>query len=272
MKRNYSREIIGEHFIAIVGTGLENSSFRSPGNSHQHPFVEIHFIRQGQSVLKTAMKEIILKDQSAVLIPPGIEHAILPATTDSKRIAFFLVSKKKEADLSVFSEIFGEKAVRLLNDDFGGGKQAEELNREMEHGGIYSEMRAKAILQRIVIDFCRVLVGDSGGRQVARRSEQGEIEDYIRGNYALRPSIEELAKKLGMSPRNVSRRVQALYQKSFRQLILEQRMSMARLYLEYGMSLAEVAERLGYAETSALSHAFKKFYGETPLKLIKKDI
>ena len=113
------------------------------------------------------------------------------------------------------------------------------------------------------------MLGGARREPGAERSERGMIEDYIHGEHACREGIGGLARRLGMSGRNTSRRVRMIYGRNFRELLLEQRMSMARLYLEQGLSVAQTAERLGYAEKSAFCHAFRRFFGETPGKVAK---
>ncbi len=155
-----------------------------------------------------------------------------------------------------------------MKDDFGGGARAEELQRELVSEKLYSELRARALCELLVIDLCRAL-GGARREPAAGRSEQGMIEDYIHGECACREGIVGLARRLGMSERNTSRRVRMVYGRSFRELLLEQRMSMARLYLEQGMDIAQTAERLGYAEKSAFCHAFRRFFGKTPGEIAK---
>ena len=256
-----SLEIVLPGLTVIAGEGLENSSFRSPGNVHQHPFWEVHFIRAGRSALELEGESRTLKAGELLVIPPDTPHAILPLDEEARRSAFLVAPA--EAGRPLFGELFSVREMRILEDDFGGGARAAEIRREIVSGGLYSERRARALCELLVIDLCRALGGVQ--RELgAERSERGTIEDYIHWEYAYREGIRGLARRLGMSERNASRRVRTIYGRSFRELLLEQRMSMARFYLEQGMDVSQVAERLGYAEKSAFCHAFRRFFGETP--------
>jgi len=51
---------------------------------------------------------------------------------------------------------------------------------------------------------------------------------------------------------------------TFRLLVDEVRSALAEEMLSHRMSVAEVAERLGYAEVASFSHAFKRWKGSPP--------
>ena len=60
---------------------------------------------------------------------------------------------------------------------------------------------------------------------------------------------------------------QKYYDKKARAYILEQRMQKARkLLLESDLSLAEIAETIGYEHANNFSTAYQKFYGHAPSK------
>ncbi len=260
-----SLELVLPGLTVIAGDGLENSSFRSPGNIHRHPFWEVHFIRAGRSELVAEGERRVLESGELLVIPPETPHALLPLEKGARRSAFLAAPR---AGAALFGELFAVETVRILKDDFGGGVRAEELRRELVSGKPYGKLRARALCELLVIDLCRTL-GGTRREPGAERSERGMIEDYIHGEHACREGIGGLARRLGMSERNTSRRVRMIYGRNFRELLLEQRMSMARLYLEQGLSVAQTAERLGYAEKSAFCHAFRRFFGETPGKVAR---
>ncbi len=77
-------------------------------------------------------------------------------------------------------------------------------------------------------------------------------------------SIEDVAAAAGASPRTLQRRL-AAHGASFSDLLDETRRETAlRLLATGGVTLGEVAVRLGYANASALSRAVRRWTGETP--------
>ena len=78
------------------------------------------------------------------------------------------------------------------------------------------------------------------------------------------PSAHELAHELNVDTRTLRRRLDA-EGTSFRELRDEVRGSLAAELLgDCGLTVTEVAGRLGYAETSTFSHAFKRWHGVSP--------
>ena len=80
------------------------------------------------------------------------------------------------------------------------------------------------------------------------------------------PSLPTVARDLGTSERTLQRRL-ADERLSFRELVESVREQLARSYLaELRLPIADVAFRLGYAETSAFLRAFKRWTGTTPTR------
>jgi len=76
-------------------------------------------------------------------------------------------------------------------------------------------------------------------------------------------SMEAVAAALAMAPRTLHRHL-AAEDTTFRRLLGEVREDVAEEMLAYQMTVDEVAERLGYAETSSFAHAFKRWKGISP--------
>lgn len=78
------------------------------------------------------------------------------------------------------------------------------------------------------------------------------------------PDLSQTAESLGISPRSLRRHL-AQEGTNYRNILEETRRKLCEQYLsEQHISLAEIAERLGYSEQSAFNRAFKKWFGETP--------
>lgn len=78
------------------------------------------------------------------------------------------------------------------------------------------------------------------------------------------PSHRQLAGYLNMSPRTLNRRLKQC-DTSFRDLVTEEKMRMARELLEQtDASVEAIALQLGYAQPSSFFRAYRKFHGTTP--------
>ncbi|MBV7586249.1 AraC family transcriptional regulator [Pseudomonas sp. PDM33] len=107
-----------------------------------------------------------------------------------------------------------------------------------------------------------------------RRMERlatGELPNYIRqllrdllpGGQA---TIEKVADCMILTPRTLQRRL-AQEGITFQQILDDTRQTMAHSYLENPiLSVAQIAELLGYADSSAFSRAFHRWFRTTPLE------
>jgi len=81
------------------------------------------------------------------------------------------------------------------------------------------------------------------------------------------PSLEGVARELGLSGRSLQRRLRELGF-TFNALVDEVRSATARLYLEQpDIALAEVGYLLGFADQSAFHRAFRRWTGHTPRQI-----
>ncbi len=78
-------------------------------------------------------------------------------------------------------------------------------------------------------------------------------------------SLAATARALGVSTRTMQRRLSA-EGTSFAALVDALRREMGVAYLDRGMPIPEVAALLGYADTTAFHHAFRRWTGSTPLR------
>lgn len=78
------------------------------------------------------------------------------------------------------------------------------------------------------------------------------------------PTIVDIAKLMGMSDRTLRRRLSE-QGATFRQLLQTVRQDSCEIHLrDNNVSIATLAQQLGYSEQSAFSHAFRSWYNMTP--------
>lgn len=79
------------------------------------------------------------------------------------------------------------------------------------------------------------------------------------------PSLEQVARRMGVSPRTLCRHLQER-SLTYKGLLNQLRIQLAQRYLsDRRLSLPEIALILGYSEQSAFTRAFKSWCGQTPL-------
>ena len=90
------------------------------------------------------------------------------------------------------------------------------------------------------------------------------VSAYIADRYPC-ATLTELADRLGYSGEYLSRRIAALFGKTFRELLCEERLdAAARLLQETNLSIAQIVEAVGYENCSHFYRMFRARRGMTP--------
>lgn len=91
-----------------------------------------------------------------------------------------------------------------------------------------------------------------------------QVKGLIRAELGGRkPSAETVAWALGMSPRTLARKLAAAGT-SYQDIVDQIRAEQARQYLEQGLSVQEVSQRLGFAFPSSFCRAYVRWFGHSP--------
>ena len=111
---------------------------------------------------------------------------------------------------------------------------------------------------------CRVLLERS--RQESALVEE-VVHQLVRASRGPMPSLDEVARRLRLSPRTLRRRL-AEADTTFGTLVAEVRELLAReLLSDTSLTIEQVAHELGYAETSSFTRAFTRWTGHPPSAL-----
>lgn len=112
----------------------------------------------------------------------------------------------------------------------------------------------------VALEQCREILQ----RRQARSGTSGQVRDLLVARIADPPPAGRAAVELGLSARTLQRRL-AAEGTSYRALLDEVRAQLAEeLLASGGLTVGEVARRLGYVEVSSFSQAFRRWYGVSP--------
>jgi AraC-like DNA-binding protein len=101
-------------------------------------------------------------------------------------------------------------------------------------------------------------------RNEQRRGITALVRTKLVGDPGRFPTLPVIAAELNLHPRTLRRQL-AAEATSFRALLTEARSALAvDLLCNVGLTVEEVAKRLGYNDTAAFSHAFKRWHGMAP--------
>lgn len=124
---------------------------------------------------------------------------------------------------------------------------------------------ADRFLNRLLVKYCDDVLARRKTRSGALRAD---VENAVAALLPHGPTrFETVARKLGVSPRTLRRKLSA-EGVTFAGILDDLRFALAKRYLaERDLSISRIAWLLGYTEVSAFSHAFRRWTGRTPRAL-----
>lgn len=125
---------------------------------------------------------------------------------------------------------------------------------------------APLVLEEIVV---RLLRSDAAARlrRAVRSDDAARIQEtmaFIRGHARARLSVDELARRVAMSPSHFAHRFRAVARLSPMRYVKHVRLHEARLLLLKGARASEAADQVGYASASHFTRDFKAYFGAPP--------
>ncbi len=141
--------------------------------------------------------------------------------------------------------------------EFGAGRYAASFDRSRVNDPLpLAEPHTAAMAEQ----QCRELLE----RHPGSTGVASQVRSLLLGNPARPPTSDQVAAALYLTSRTLRRRLTE-ESSSYRMLLDEVRHEVAvQLLHETRLSVAEVAERLGYSETASFTHAFRRWTGGSP--------
>ncbi|MCB9526157.1 MAG: helix-turn-helix transcriptional regulator [Myxococcales bacterium] len=240
--------------VPLDGFGLAEDLPPFDGHWHTHRKHQVFFAARGLVRLETAAARWWLPPRKAALIRAGVRHRVRAAEAIALRTVYL-----GEALLPATAEccVF----------------EVEPLAREMLlYAGRWGPQAAAA--DPLAQPYFTLLAGlvarwsahpaPTGGR-TAQTPEVQRVLDAVDDRLATPPSLAQAARRAGLSPRTLQRRLNAELGLGWRQLVMQRRMLHALEALRRpGVQVSEVAYALGYESPGAFSRGFKAFVGESP--------
>jgi AraC-like DNA-binding protein len=163
------------------------------------------------------------------------------------------LAHRRDSKCSEFIEFFGG------NVEFGAAVDEVSFAPTIKDMPIVS---ADHHLNKLLITYCEEALSR---RPTNRGSFRSTVENAI---VPLLPHgkvrLDEIARRLGVSQRTLARRL-SLERLTFSHVLERLKIDLAERYLaERDLSISEIAWLLGYQEVSSLTHAFKRWTGNTP--------
>ena len=264
----YSRDIYLDGYTYEISIQFPEEERRSAGTvPHNHSRYELHAVADGQIVLEFEDRSSVhLQKGDCYVIPPQIYH--LRRVQEGAMGCFTMfISSSKRTPLylrDVCSLASTQEIIRLFRC----------LEEEFKNRRVGSDLMIQSLCAQLLVSVLRELTMTVKPRQpsvqITQQKRDDLMDNYFATHYGQDIDMKDLAQKLGITTRQLSRIMQKRYGKTFCQHLLEIRLFHARNYLvTTELPLYRIAILCGFANQSAFSTAFRKCMGCSPTQYRK---
>ena len=261
---------IDDSYSNIFNFGPVDDHVCSLEHQHSHLGYELFFVNEQPLTLFVEDKMAQYKN-CALCVPPHFNH--LSFRQSDYRLHFNIeMHSKKDSDFEKFvCDFFANKQPFQLKTNSQINAYVKELEEIIfTEKNVTSEM-ALCTLKLIFYKLYRLNSKKQEIKPIANtKNYLMEIEEMI-NNFNNDLSMQAIADNLCLSLRQASRIVHKYYNKSLPELILERKLNVACLLLQYTDStVAQIVEKTAFSSESYFYSQFKKAYGCTPAKYKKQ--
>lgn len=254
--------------------------------AHTHDYVELMYVCEGTVTHVIGGKDIQVRSGDILMLGRSTHHAIRPAGNGDIGINLIISAELFEGILDGIRRgtYFNTKPLEVFLDNDISRFRVFSCAQSVEISNILESMIYSSLLcgntdgylleqsARLLLCYLCALSAD-GAEAVGSSSYKEELKkrimNYIRTSYST-ATLTEAANILGLSPTYLSRRICADMNASFKELLMNERFSVACTLLRTtDMPIGDIIIHVGYENSSYFHKEFKKRLGITPKEFRK---
>ncbi len=248
---------------------------------HKHLFHEIFFIKKGFMIHNVDFKEYKIEQKSIFFIAQNQLHLLAKAGNDIEgyRLMFeqdFLKSELFKNDF-LFKMIYLEN---IYDNPHLLFRPEDSLNIDIYFDLLYQEyqhqqpnpLAIQSLLYLTLAEIQRFLANKNSQQIPSNQALMYKtFVEMLENNFNKNLKIKEYADRLHISPKTLSRLIYQITNKSFTEIIQNRVILEAKRMLQFSnLTVSQIADYLGYEDTSYFSRCFKKNTAMTPLEFRQK--
>lgn len=236
--------------VAVMAKDIEDG--RTTG-WHRHKRAQLVFASSGVIVVRTREGTWVIPPQRAVWVPSDVEHE----TRTVGHVAVRMVYVTPQAARSLSRECCVVNVSLLLR---------ALILRAGEFPLTYNQKGPAGRVMRMILDEIKLSKALPLHLPTPNHQRLADICVMITKNPRCDDTLDELAKRAGMSKRTAERLFRREMEMTFSRWRQQARLLTALTELAAGHSVKQVAFKSGYASQSAFTSMFKHTFGTTPRK------
>lgn len=248
---------------------------------HDHPFFELYYLLNGERVYFMDGKVHTVRKGDMMIIFPHTLHST--ASSDNLKFERILINFSQgfieEGDFHL-AKILQEGTSGLMRIPESEQPEIERILSKMliecEESNPHYTSYVRSLLNELLILLHRINLlsqpEDTQDYEHPMHHRVSEIAQYINENYAMKITLEQIAKQFYISPSYLSRIFKRLTGFHFREYIQVVRIREAQKRLVNSTdSVQLIAEQTGFEHIAHFNKTFKKLSGTTPLRYRRKN-
>ena len=252
---------------------------------HKHNYVEMMIVLSGSITHEIDGEELRLEKGEVLVMNKHVPHSVRRSGTDDIGVNIimsdrFIDGVAAELSGTVFSSLIKENgkedgAPIYLAFTTEGRKYIENIIENLlfmlteKEGDTGIMTGTVSLLLRYLSLENKELLKHGNHKADKDEARRLEILSYVRSSYRT-ASLSELGERLYLTVPYLSKITHELFGKSFKELVVDERMARAKTAFEAtDMSVGDVIRSIGYENESYFHREFKKRYGITPLTMRK---
>lgn len=256
-------------FFTLADFSYKTIDEITPPIYHGADTIEINYIKSGSGKIIIKNETYEVKENYYAVIPEFVSYSLIPDSSFEIYSIYLLVDKK----LAFLEYVPMLKNYYVGKDEYNLSILFDDLLYEFQNKEFgYNEV--------VVSNFKNIIVKvlrneNMTGKRISHwdtNSLQFEIETILYNEFNT-ITVQELASRLHLSIRELQRYILKNYNKSFRELKNDAKMSFAANKLLYtDIKMADLAVLVGYSTAEHFSYAFKTYFGMSPNKYKKSKL
>lgn len=273
---------VGELKCRIISIDINNCAGEDARYyDHNHFCTELHWIEEGDSDYICDKKRYHIDAGQFIIIPPGTYHREAGASKNFKKLSILLNISSAKGKINGledrFLQIFRPEEVGIFTVDSEELTQIRgKIHKLLEPGQLDSISLERL---RVMCNLFFVALLDSMAADSLAKNENNIqnacpedvlLENHIAYRFMPGASFSALAEQLHVSPRQLHRIITQKYGVNYRDKMKEIRIEIATNFLRNSdKSVAQIAQLMGYSDTSSFSSFMKRATGRSPQQIRK---